>query len=130
MDQQPARSHHSVQRIILPSGRTIEVVRFEDCQGLRDLRFCPECDCDLVQPTEWCEGADGRWQLALECPNCGWCEAGVYDREQVERLEQSLDQGLAEMITDLQRLSQANMAADVERFVHALTADLVLPEDF
>ena len=34
------------------------------------------------------------------------------------------------MIGDLQRLTQANMASDVERFVAALDTDLVLPEDF
>jgi hypothetical protein len=34
------------------------------------------------------------------------------------------------MIADLQRLTQANMAADVDRFVLALDAGFILPEDF
>ena len=34
------------------------------------------------------------------------------------------------MIADLHRLTQANMADDIEWFVSALQADLILPEDF
>ena len=34
------------------------------------------------------------------------------------------------MLRDLKRLRQANMAEEIERFVHALNADLLLPEDF
>ncbi len=45
-------------------------------------------------------------------------------------LEEKLDDGLAEMLGDLQRLSQANMAGEIDRFVAALERDLVLPEDF
>ena len=34
------------------------------------------------------------------------------------------------MIADLQRLTQANMTADIDRFAAALDTDLILPEDF
>jgi hypothetical protein len=34
------------------------------------------------------------------------------------------------MIADLQRLTQANMSADIDRFVAAMDAGLILPEDF
>ena len=34
------------------------------------------------------------------------------------------------MLCDLQRLTQANMAEEIERFVAALNADQILPEDF
>jgi hypothetical protein len=54
----------------------------------------------------------------------------VYDEEQVLSLEERLDEGLAEMLRDLQRLTQANMADQLERFTAALRADLILPEDF
>ena len=73
---------------------------------------------------------DNRWELTLECPNCWWIEEGIYDREQVDRLEEKLDDGLAEMLGDLQRLTQANMAEQIDRFASALHADLILPEDF
>ena len=34
------------------------------------------------------------------------------------------------MLADLQRLAQANMADEIDRFISALRADLILPEDF
>lgn len=127
----PNHHNHAVRRIVLPSGRTIEVIRFEETAAdNRPLHICPYCDSELVQPISWMEAVDGRWDLTIECPNCGWTEIGTYDRQQVEALETALDDGLAEMIMDLQRLSQANMAGDIERFVAALDADMVLPEDF
>lgn len=127
-----SRDHrHSVRRIVLPSGRTIEVIRFTDGPGSsRSLHVCPRCSSELVQPLSWEEGPDGSWELELECPNCWWCESGLYPRAQVERLEAHLDDGLAGMISDLRRLTHANMAGDVDRFVAALDADVVLPEDF
>ena len=121
----------SVRRITLPSGRSIEVVRSsEGDTGTRELHVCPECGSDLVQPVAWCEETDSRWQLTLECPNCTWFEHGIYDRAAIEKLEDRLDEGLCEMIADLHRLTQANMADDIEWFVSALQADLILPEDF
>ncbi len=34
------------------------------------------------------------------------------------------------MLSDLRRLTQSNMAEEIERFTAALQDDLVLPEDF
>jgi hypothetical protein len=121
-------SKHSIRRILLPSGRTIEVVRFlDDTEG---LHICPECDSDLVQPTEWREAPRGFWELKLRCPNCDWADEGVFDQDQVDALEERLDAGLTAMLSDLRRLTQSNMAEEIERFTAALQGDLVLPEDF
>jgi hypothetical protein len=130
MNQNP--QHHSVRRIVLPSGRCIEVVRFHDTEqpAPQDLHVCVACECDLVQPIAWAEAPDSRWELTLACPNCGRCHEGVYDRDQVDKLEEKLDDGLADMLADLQRLTHANMAEEIDRFATALHADLILPEDF
>jgi hypothetical protein len=130
MKQNPER--HSVRRIVLQSGRCIEVVRFHDAEEAapRGLHICSRCDSELVQPITWAEAADNRWELMLECPNCGRVEEGVYGRDQIDRLEEKLDDGLAEMLGDLQRLTQANMADEIDRFAAALRADMILPEDF
>ena len=130
-----SHEHHNnpaVRRVTLPSGRTIEVIRFHDTPGVetRELHICPACESELVQPVNWSEAEDGRWDLTLECPNCAWGESGTFDRIQVEMLEDRLDDGLSDMIADLQRLTQANMAAEVDRFAAALQANLILPEDF
>ena len=129
-----ARHNHNpaVRKIILPSGRSIEVVRFDDLAEptVRQLHICPACASDLVQPQDWAEMPDARWQMTLQCPNCAWLEAGVYDQLEVELLEERLDAGVEEMITDLRRLTRANMVAEVDLFVAALAHDLILPEDF
>jgi hypothetical protein len=125
------QDRHSVRRIVLPSGRSIEVVRFEAEERVdRELHMCPGCASDLVQPVCWNEADRHRWELTLECPNCGWTEDGLFDREEIDRLEERLDDGLAEMLADLQRLTQANMADEIDRFISALNADHILPEDF
>jgi hypothetical protein len=130
MNENP-NNKQAVRRIVLPSGRHIEVVRFNEVDtDQRELHICPNCESDLIQPISWSETEDLHWELALDCPNCGWSESGIFTREQVEQLEDRLDEGLTEMICDLQRLTQANMAADVDRFIAALDAGLILPEDF
>jgi hypothetical protein len=129
MNHQP--DHPSVRRITLPSGRSIEVVRFDDADAApRALHVCPRCDSELVQPVAWSETTENQWELVLECPNCAWSEAGTFARPQVEALEEQLDDGLAGMLEDLRRLTRVNMNHEIERFVAALQADLILPEDF
>ena len=129
MSQNPDR--HSIRRIVLPSGRTIEVVRFhDDAAEQPGLHVCPECSSDLVQPIDWAEAPHGYWELVLQCPNCFWLDEGVFDQAQVDEFEEHLDDGLTEMLSDLRRLTQANMSEDIERFAAALNADLILPEDF
>jgi hypothetical protein len=41
-----------------------------------------------------------------------------------------LDQGTEALVADLRQLTRANMEADVERFIAAVYADYLLPEDF
>jgi len=84
----------------------------------------------LVQPVAWSESADGRWELVLRCPNCTWCATGFCTQRQMEEFEERLEEGLARILGDLKRLAHANMAEQIDRFVAALHADLVLPEDF
>ena len=127
------QARHSVHRIVLPSGRKIEVVRFAQDAGerpYRPLHLCWDCTAPLVQPLSWSETEDEHWELELQCPNCGWGTTGVYSQAEVEELEDRLEEGLSEMLTDLQRLAQANMTEEVERFIAALDAGVILPEDF
>ena len=129
MNQQPEQP--SVRRIVLPSGRSIEVVRFNDQKSpTPGLHVCPDCASELVQPVDWSEAPDERWNLLLSCPNCDWYAEGVYTQDQVRELEDRLDEGLADMLRDLKRLTQANMADQIDRFIIALNADYILPEDF
>jgi hypothetical protein len=129
MSHQP--DNHPVRRIVLPSGRSIEVIRFgpEITPG-HSLHICPECSSDLVQPVQWGETTGGFWELTLHCPNCDWINEGVFDQDQVDAFEEHLDAGIADMLADLRRLTQANMSEEIDRFAAALQCDLILPEDF
>ena len=74
-----------VKKIILPSGKAVEIVYFhaEDGAGgyvaagteelaelapVSGLECCGGCAGDLVHPVDWRETADDRWELELRCP--------------------------------------------------------------
>lgn len=132
-------NHHAVRRVVLPSGKTIEIVYFadsEDSQGAGTapcadrLHHCPDCRSDLVYPTEWEQAEDNRWALALRCPNCEWLGQGVFTQDDVEHLDEQLDSGTQVLVRDLRRLMHANMEDEVERFSAALHAGHIWPIDF
>jgi Zn-finger protein len=147
--------HHEdhVKRIVLPSGKTIEVVCFG--KGAADegaqlapeaiaeapatersaavtepLHICPSCDSGLVYPCEWEEAGKDSWQVLRRCPNCEWAHTGVFAQDLLEEFDEELDRGLEELAADLKRLVRANMAEEIDRFVSALEADAIFPMDF
>ena len=139
MDQHNTQGQY-VRRVTLPSGRNIEVVYFEPLaeapapargpEPVADLHICPECDRELVYPVEWEEASPTHWEVVLRCPSCEWTEVGTYDQATVDRFDEKLDDGTDVLIQDLARLTQANMEEEAERFVSALGADAIWPEDF
>jgi len=132
------QQNHRVKRVALPSGKTIEVVYFDDpvaqaaqtASRTQELHLCPECDSELVFPTQWSEVDRMRWEVTLRCPNCEWCTTGVFDQDTVERFDEELDRGTDSLVDDLKRLIRANMEEEIERFSRALVEDHILPEDF
>lgn len=137
--------HHYVRKVVLPSGKTIEVVYFEDqvvhsdavaptpapAQGqIADLHVCGTCSSELVYPTDWSEAGSRHWEVTLRCPNCEWIGTGVFEQEVVERFDDVLDRGTEQVVNDLRRLLHANMEAEIDRFVNALNAGHIQPEDF
>jgi hypothetical protein len=137
---QPDANSHYVRRVVLPSGKTIEVVYFEDQPagaGLpvegdpaAELHVCGSCRSTLVYPLEWEEAGATHWEVSLRCPNCEWCGTGVYEQEVVERFDEELDRGTDALVRDLKHLMHANMEEEIERFVTALSGDHIVPEDF
>ena len=128
----PAPDHNQyVRKVVLPSGKTIEVISFEDVAPVEtDIHVCPECTSQLVYPVAWEEADRSRWEVSLRCPNCEWSVSDIFEEEAIQRFDETLDRGTEALIADLRRLTRANMEDDVERFVTALTAGHVLPEDF
>jgi hypothetical protein len=140
MYQSPDNSHY-VRRVVLPSGRAIEVVYFENPDpaaplprgsepAVVDLHVCPDCTRSLVYPTDWDEASDTHWEVSLRCPNCEWASTGTYSQDVVDRFDEELDRGTEALVRDLKRLTRANMEDEVERFAKALAVNAILPEDF
>jgi hypothetical protein len=135
----PNHNGQYVRRVVLPSGRAIEVVYYEspvDSAPLpssaptHDLHVCPDCERELVYPVEWEESSPTHWEVLLRCPNCEWSEVGTFDQPTVDRFDEQLDLGTEALIRDLKRLTRANMEEEIDRFSSALTSDFILPEDF
>jgi hypothetical protein len=130
-----------VKRVVLPSGKTIEVVYFREsdapdapphppAEPHQDLHRCVDCEGDLVYPVQWEESGPENWSVLLHCPNCDVYREGVFSQETVEYFDEELDRGADALARDYKRLMRANMAEEIERFVGALAADAILPEDF
>jgi hypothetical protein len=138
----PNNNTNYVRRVVLPSGRAIEVVYFEnqpahapapagrEQRETLDLHVCPECDRGLVYPVEWEEASPTHWEVQLRCPSCEWHTVGLYDQETVDRFDEELDHGTEALVRDLKRLTRANMEEEVERFSSALASDAIWPMDF
>ena len=142
---------HQLKRIVLPSGKTIEVVYFEslsaeaaevdaattpapqvqpDTGTDRDLHHCPDCSSGLVYPVAWEEADETHWSITLRCPNCEWDADGVFPQEQCDRFDDELERGTDALTRDYKRLMTANLAEEIERFADALSGDHILPMDF
>jgi hypothetical protein len=130
-----------VRRVVLPSGREIEVVYFDAQAAPADatpapisphtrLHECPECDRALVYPVEWEEASPTQWEVLLRCPNCEWSELGTFEQAVVDSFDEELDRGTEALVDDLMRLQQANMEDEIERFTAALASDAIWPMDF
>ena len=152
-----------VRRIVLPSGKTIEVLRLADQQptgdepgttlepspgspvphteppedfadaailSVADPHLCPACSSSLVYPVAWDAAGTERWSVELRCPNCERTERALLDLDVAESFDEELERGAETLMSDLARLTEANMREHVERFAAALRADAIQPVDF
>jgi hypothetical protein len=139
-----------VKKIILPSGKAVEIVYFDAlgggdeaaatlAEGLRPdtprvaapaLEVCPCCEAALVYPIDWREAESDRWELELRCPACEWRDRSTFDQEAVERFDDVLNAATDSLIDTLERVSRDNMRAEIDRFVEALEQNHILPFDF
>ena len=140
-----------VKKIILPSGKAVEIVYF-DALGTGDdavrslaaglepatppapnvprLEICPCCEGELVYPVDWREAEGERWELELRCPSCEWMHRDVYEQGVVEAFDDALNGATDALIDTLERVSRENMREEIDRFVRALEDGHILPFDF
>lgn len=172
MERSNGESPHYVKRVVLPSGKTIDIVYFKDTvaeqagsageleatalpisgdadpvsEALEEseaaaieapavephqpLHVCPECDGELVYPIAWEEVGRDAWSVQLRCPECELRREGVFSQDTVDTFDEELDVGSESLTADYRRLCRSNMAEEIDRFVSALQAGALLPEDF
>jgi hypothetical protein len=94
------------------------------------LHVCFHCSGELVFPLDWSEEGHRHWRIILRCPECESRREGIFEQSAVERLEDELDRAAAALLGDLRRVTHANMSDEIEFFVRALDADLIVPSDF
>jgi hypothetical protein len=142
-------SDYHVKKIILPSGKAVQIVYFHPEDALtpqpaaeiapspvsvpdtgHGLEHCPACACDLVHPVDWREAEGERWDIELQCPSCAWTHRGEFPQDVVERYDEALNEGTDALVDALERVSRENMEADIERFIDALHAGHIEPIDF
>jgi hypothetical protein len=137
-----------VKRIVLPSGKTVEIVYYQASSGgepvisdvheieegaalqVRRIELCSDCGGDRVHPTEWNEVEEMRWQLALRCPDCEWRHTDTYEAHEVERFDDVLNDATDRIIEELDRVTRENMNEAADRFRAALDSDGITPFDF
>jgi hypothetical protein len=146
------RIHHQVK---LPGGKHIEVVYLDNRDApfeqplsstgsqthetkpatpsstpSEPLHICPSCGGSLVQPLDWFEESPGQWRLLMRCPDCELLREGAFGEALIERLDDELDRAMTSLLDDLQRITHANMAEEIDLFARALQLDLIGPSDF
>src|SRR5215218_4246253 len=110
---------HFVKRLVLPSGKTIEVVYFREdeprqpapegpeygpAEPHQDLHVCFDCSSELVYPVQWEESGPDNWSVLLHCPNCSIYREGVFSQDTVECFDEELDRGADALARDYKRL--------------------------
>ena len=94
------------------------------------LHVCFNCAGELVYPLDWAEEGAQHWRIVLRCPECEARREGVFEQSVVELLDDELDRGSGALLSDLKRITHANMTDEIEFFIRALDADLIGPSDF
>ena len=96
----------------------------------RNLHVCVDCSSKLVYPVVWEEAGPEEWRMLLHCPECDIRREGIFGNPSAQAFDDELDRATEALTREYKRLMRENMAAEIERFVRALDADALLPEDF
>ena len=94
------------------------------------LLVCDGCRSSLMYPADCEEHGRDHWHVELKCPDCGGGRWALFDLKLLDALDRELERAEADIQADLASLTCANMTDYVTRFVSAMDAGAIEPEDF
>lgn len=94
------------------------------------LHICPECKGAFVFPVQAFEIGMRQYDVTLHCANCDAERTGIYYAGELEQLDLAMDESMRAVIDFHDELHRFNKRDEVDRFVAAIHADQILPEDF
>lgn len=97
---------------------------------VRDLCNCKACNSNLVQPLERYPTSDGHWTALLRCPDCEQTSLGLYSNQEIDKYVDSLFEGIVELDLIADLTERGNFREEGNKFIYALRAGHILPEDF
>jgi hypothetical protein len=114
--------HHDENPLIQP--------QIASTSGLDRLHVCAYCSHELVYPLNWAEEGPSHWRMVLRCPDCEATREGLFKQQAVDLFADELDRGEAVLLCSLKQITRTNMAEEIDFFIRALRADLIVPSDF
>ena len=93
----------------IPSEARLDAVRrrADDARAVaRDLTICSTCGGHLVHPLRWRAVGMQHWRIELRCPDCEDRATVVEHQDVVDRFDELLEQGAADLARSLHALVQ------------------------
>ena len=111
--------------------RTAVRTQADDARAVaQDLTICGSCGGHLVHPLRWSAVGAQHWRIELRCPDCEGRGTVVEHQSVVDRFDELLEQGAAELARDLHALVEIAIDAEVQELHLSLSSGLLRPEDF
>ena len=132
-----SHNNQHVRRIVLPSGKAIDVVYFDEAARPTalplidgDLHVCDACGSHLVYPLEWEEAGPRHWEVTLRCPDCETIGVGVFDQDDGRALRRGPRRGHRRARRRPQAPHADQHGGRGRPLRPALEAGHIVPEDF
>lgn len=97
------------------------------------LTRCATCKIESVVPImDECihNRVSDHWLLSLVCTSCHMRREVLVRHAQAEAFDRALDEQARLLQSAIRRFERASMEDDIQRFVNAVDADCIWPEDF
>ena len=95
------------------------------------LHVCTDCREPFVSAVSVLDVVDGeRCVVELHCANCGETRIGVHGDDELAELDHDLEAAYATLASAVELFEALDEWERAERFVEALHAGHVMPEDF